>query len=1375
MYNPISTYRIQFNKDFTFRKFLDYLDYFSTLGAGTIYAGPVFAAAPGSMHGYDVVDPHIFNPEIGTKKEFDEIVRRLKNMNIGWLQDIVPNHMAINHLNSWLMDVLENGRYSEYASFFDIDFDHPDFNEKLILPFLGSSDEEAAENGEIRLICKNDKIYFGYFDYIFPVNMKILTDILDSDLSPHLKLLSAKIKRGELQDGQLQSVTEAFNSDIAKLKDLLAEQHYKLTHWETTNLHLNYRRFFNISSLISLHMEKDEVFDTYHSFISGLIRENKIQGLRLDHIDGLMDPAKYIDKLRVLTGDETYIVAEKILSENEDLPGNWPIQGTTGYDFLVAVNNLLTHTIHYPKLRKFYINLVGNNAEEIIYQKKKLILTGSMQGDLNNLCRMFLEADFLGDDQEISFEILKEAIGEFLLACPRYKLYSDFFPLSGEDRKLVQSVVSSAIARSPDLTRPLVLLQDIFLDQTNIDKDKKEKALNFFLRCMQYTGPLMAKGIEDTAMYTYNCFIAHNEVGDRIDSPGINKDEFHDIMMKRQRLIPLSLNATSTHDTKRSEDVRSRLNVISEIPELWIKKVNLWIKFNREFKTRINEKYAPDVNEEYFIYQTLAGVFPFDQVIDEDLIKRIEDYLVKAFREAKINTTWNEPDEKYEAAVIDFLHKILASESEFLKSFLPLQIIISDYGIINSLVQVTLKTTCPGIPDFYQGSELCDFSMVDPDNRRPVDFGKPFTILKSLIKRSHEDPGDLMYELYQKKENGQMKLWLTHILLKERELNPDLFAYGQYVPLKVSGKLKEHVLAYARTHKNTWFIVIIPLYMAWLNENDDKIEWSDTTVELPALAPGAWSAVSNTENFYSDGRLKVSDILKLPVPAILKGTNEESKRKAGILLHITSLPGKYGTGDVGPEAYDFIDFLKKSGHTYWQILPINPVTGGSNYSPYSTYSAFAGNELLIDPEWLVRHRLVSDKNLVPFRSARSRKTEFSKAEEFRSKLLDEAFSTFKENAMPYLTSKFKIFCEKENYWLDDFVLYMILKKGFKEKSWNKWPKKIRDREREEINLIKKAHDYELEKEKFSQFLFFSQWQELREYSWKNGISIIGDMAFYVSYDSVDVWQNPDVFKLDRNKKMLGTGGAPPDYYSKTGQFWNMPVYNWDKIKSDDYSWWRKRVARNMEWYDVVRFDHFRGFSGFWEVKAGEKTAVNGQWTDGPGEDFFLRLKKDFHNMPFIAEDLGDIDNKVYRLRDNFGLPGMKVLQFAFNNAREKSIHLPHNYISNCIVYTGTHDNNTTRGWYEKELNSYFKKRMEEYLNKKVSGETIQEEFIRLAYGSVAFIAIIPLQDILGSDHTERFNNPGGSKDSWKWKLESMERALAKSDYLIGLVKTYWRC
>lgn len=1373
MYNPISTYRIQFNKDFTFRNFLEHLDYFSILGAGTIYASPVFASVPGSIHGYDVTDPLTFNPEIGTKKEFDEIVRRLKNMNIGWLQDVVPNHMAISHLNERLMDVLENGRDSKYASFFDVDFDHPDLKEKIILPFLGSSDEDAVENGEIKLAYRNDKFYFEYFDLIFPVNMKSLGNILKDEPNPRLKKLSGKIEDSELKSEQEALVVKAFNSDIAKLKDLLSEQHYKLAGWKGADTHLNYRRFFTISSLISLQMERDEVFYEYHSFISRLVTENKIQGLRLDHIDGLRNPSKYIDKLRIMTGEEMYIVAEKILTGDEDIPGNWPLQGTTGYDFLVMVNNLLTYKKSNPKLRKFYKTIAGTDAEEVIYQKKKLILQ-TMQGDLDNLCRMFLSSGFLNEDQNISIDSLKEAIGEFLLACPRYKLYSDFFPLSGEEKNLVLAIVRSAIKRAPKLTQQLVLIQDIFLDQTNIMKEKKDKALNFFMRCMQYTGPLMAKGIEDTAMYSYNCFLAHNEVGDNIDSPGIDTDRFHQLMLRRQKNSPLSMNATSTHDTKRGEDVRARLNVISEIPDYWIKNVKRWMKENRNLKTRINGTEAPGQNEEYFIYQTLTGILPFNQVVDEELLKRLDDYMVKALREAKINTGWDKPDEQYENGVIDFVHRILDPESKFIKSFLPLQKQISDYGITNSLIQLTLKTTCPGVPDFYQGTELWDLSMVDPDNRRLVDFNHPAELLNSLIKRSLEHPGNFMDELYQTKANGHIKLWMSHLLLKERELNPDLFAYGQYLPLKVKGKNKEHVIAYARSYKNTWFVVVIPLYMAALRGKSEITDWGDTLVELPVLAPWKWAAVTNAESFYSDDHLMVADILKMPIPAVLKGTNEESKRKAGVLLHVTSLPGKYGTGDIGSKACEFIDFLRNSGQTYWQILPINPVTGGSNYSPYSTYSAFAGNNLLIDPEWLLRYRLISGESLVTFRSSRSGKTEFAKAEAFRLKLLDEAYSTFTDNNMPYLVQKFNNFCEKEKYWLDDFALYSILKKDFKGKSWNKWPKKIRDRESDELSLLKRVHYHELEKVKFGQFLFFTQWQELREYAWKNGIRIIGDMAFYVSYDSVEVWQNPGVFKLDKNKRMLASGGAPPDYFSKTGQFWNMPVYNWENIRTDDYKWWRKRIYRNMEWYDIVRFDHFRGFSGFWEVNAKEKTAVNGRWIDGPGEDLFRRLKEDFHEMPFIAEDLGDIDNKVYRLRDKFGLPGMKVLQFAFNDAREKSIHLPHNYSANCIVYTGTHDNNTTRGWYEKELNAFYRKKVHEYISKDASGETIQDEFIRLAYESVAQIAIIPLQDILGSDHTERFNNPGGSRESWKWKLESMDRVLAKTDYLAKLVRTYWR-
>ncbi len=291
-------------------------------------------------------------------------------------------------------------------------------------------------------------------------------------------------------------------------------------------------------------------------------------------------------------------------------------------------------------------------------------------------------------------------------------------------------------------------------------------------------------------MYSYNCFLAHNEVGDSIDSPGISKDEFHDIMLKRQRLLPLSLNATATHDTKRGEDVRARLNVISEIPDRWIKDVRHWMKINRRLKSHINDKAAPDENEEYFIYQTLTGIYPFNQVIDENLLERIEGYLVKALREASINTGWQNPDEQWEVAIKGFMRKILEPQSEFLKSFLPLQKMISEFGINNSLVQITLKTTCPGVPDFYQGTELWDLSMVDPDNRRPVDFNNSMEILKSLIKRSHDNPRQLMGDLYNSRENGHIKLWMSHLLLKELELNPDLFANGKYIPLKVRGSQK---------------------------------------------------------------------------------------------------------------------------------------------------------------------------------------------------------------------------------------------------------------------------------------------------------------------------------------------------------------------------------------------------------------------------------------------------------------------------------------------------------------------------------------------------------------------------------------------------------
>jgi 4-alpha-glucanotransferase len=726
--------------------------------------------------------------------------------------------------------------------------------------------------------------------------------------------------------------------------------------------------------------------------------------------------------------------------------------------------------------------------------------------------------------------------------------------------------------------------------------------------------------------------------------------------------------------------------------------------------------------------------------------------------------------------VCDFVGKILTPGSNFLKTFLPFHQKISAYGVINSLVQLTLKSTCPGVPDFYQGTELWDFSMVDPDNRRSVDFERLEKMLSQLIReKSVRKEGFLQY-LYNTRESGQIKMWLTYLLVNERKENPELFVHGQYYPLEVTGKYRNNILAFARSYLNTWYIIIVPLYIAFLKENSssESIDWSNTRVVVPELAPEKWTSIFNGSQISTEGFIYISEILKLPFPCVLKGSKKESTRKAGILLHITSLPGDYGTGDIGDKAFRFIDFLKESGQTYWQILPINPVNRKSGYSPYSTSSAFAGNVLLIDPEWMVKCRLISEESLHKAKFSSSGKTDFTKAEAFRIKIIDEAYRNFNMSTMPYLKDKFNQFCTTEKYWLDDYVLFNILKREFGGKSWSKWPKKLRDRDNREITRFQKKYADEAEKEKFSQFLFFTQWLSLKTYANNLGIKIIGDISIYVSYESADVWQNPEIFKLDNNREMVGIGGSPPDYYSETGQLWNMPVYNWGNMKKDHYRWWLKRIFKNMEWFDVVRFDHFRGFSAFWEVAAGEETAVNGQWVSAQGFELFERLKRELNHMPFIAEDLGEIDDKVYKLRDHFGLPGMKVLQFAFNDTLERSIHLPHNFNINSIVYTGTHDNNTTRGWFEEELNIKIRERAEKYINKKLTSNNIQDEFIRLAYASVSKIAIIPLQDILRLGGSERLNNPSGGSDNWKWKLTSLDPVLEKTEYLAKLAKKYWR-
>lgn len=872
MYNPISTYRIQFNKDFTFKNLADQTDYLSELGIKTLYASPVFKSTPGSIHGYDVTDPHVFNPEIGTEKEFDEIMQTLKEKNIGWIQDIVPNHMAMHSDNAWLMDVLKKGKKSSRADYFDIDFSHPDFNDKLIIPFLGKTARGAIKDGEIKLKLKDGQLGFSHFDFFSPVKEETMRSVLGN----------------ESEIDQMDKILGNINLNPIRLEQLLDEQHYLLSPWQEASIHLNYRRFFTINSLISLKIENDHVFDDYHSFINGLISQKKIQGLRIDHIDGLRLPRNYLEELRLLVGDEIFIVVEKILEQNESLIPDWPVEGTTGYDFLGTVNNLFTCQRNYIQLKKFYREFTGitEQPEEIIYQKKKLILMTSMRGDLDNLYRLFEKGDFIGNGNEISSEIIKDAISEFLIYFPRYKSYSCSFPLSSDDKSIITTVISKASDRTPYLKKGLKIIRSIFIDQQDFTEKKKSAALELFLRCMQFTGPLMAKGVEDTVMYYYNCFIAHNEVGDSVSASGVSVKEFHQRMEERLKTFPMTLNTTSTHDTKRGEDARARLNVISEFPAEWINLVKKWNKINKRFKTSIKNKEVPSLNEEYFIYQTLIGIFPFDEVINEDLISRLDDYLTKALREAKISSDWNEPDLEYEKSVKLFLHKILEPNNEFLQSFLPFQKKISYCGVINSLSQLVLKATCPGIPDFYQGTELWDFSLVDPDNRRSVDYSIRKQVLYDLIKEREKDPEEFNKNLHGQYNNGHLKLWFMRVLLKERALHPQLFQIGQYVPLNVTGFLKEHVIVFARTHENTWYIVAVPLYIGIIFQKQDisdfnAINWKDTAIEIPSLAPENWVEVQNGSTILAKEKIFLSDVLKLmQYPFLLKGTNETNSRKA---------------------------------------------------------------------------------------------------------------------------------------------------------------------------------------------------------------------------------------------------------------------------------------------------------------------------------------------------------------------------------------------------------------------------------------------------------------------------------------------------------------
>lgn len=482
------------------------------------------------------------------------------------------------------------------------------------------------------------------------------------------------------------------------------------------------------------------------------------------------------------------------------------------------------------------------------------------------------------------------------------------------------------------------------------------------------------------------------------------------------------------------------------------------------------------------------------------------------------------------------------------------------------------------------------------------------------------------------------------------------------------------------------------------------------------------------------------------------------ERDAGILLHITSLPSPFGIGDVGPEARKFADFLSRSHQKYWQLLPLNPCGKDQGYSPYSSISSMAGNTLLISPELLAADGLLDKKMLRDYYLPVGSKVMYEKAEKVRNVLFEKAYSNFTEKRPSALVEEFDQFMQQEQEWLHDYALFLNIRSVHDDKPWYQWPDKFKFRDQETLKTFAQAHTAEIEKVTWLQFIFSRQWNELKKYCNHKGIQLFGDMPFYVSYDSADVWANPQLFSLDDKGNIAGVAGVPPDYFNSNGQLWGMPVFRWEELQKQGYAWWVKRMKRNVRLFDLIRLDHFRAFAEYWEVPAGNKTARNGTWKPGPGVALFNVLRSALGHLPFIAEDLGDIDQAVRDLRTRLKLPGMKVLQFAFADNMPESEYIPHNYGYDFIAYTGTHDNNTTRGWFRKDLMTKDRQRLQQYAGVPVNERNVHLIMSRMAYASVAKTAILPMQDILGLNEIARMNTPASMKNNWLWRMRQSKFA-----------------
>jgi (1->4)-alpha-D-glucan 1-alpha-D-glucosylmutase len=902
-----ATYRLQFHRGFTFYDAQALVPYLAELGVSHLYASPIMEARAGSTHGYDIINHNRINPELGGEMGFQALVAELHAHDMGLILDIVPNHMGVGGRdNFWWLDILEWGEESPFAAYFDINWDaaRPDLKNRVLLPVLGDQYGAILEQGgiELRFDPAEGSFSAWCFDHRFPISPRSYVAILEAaggslakiaedfaavrgcrptvarERATALKHRLAEIAGEPIAAAAIATALQLFNGRVGspasfrRLHRLLDAQAYRLAYWRVAREEINYRRFFDINDLAGLRVELPQLFEEVHRLVFDMIGREAVQGLRIDHIDGLFDPVGYCTTLRWRLAEPFYIVIEKILAPYEALP-DWPIAGTTGYDFINQALALFVDPAGEAGMTRLYHQLTGRDGDfsDVLQACKKRIMQVNLASEMNMLALRFHRLSMSGwRTRDFTLNGMLAALEEVIAAFPVYRTYVSDRGSSADDRRYIEWAVGQAKQRRrPGDTTILDFIHRVIAAESE-GHSHPEEVLQTAMHFQQVTGPVLAKACEDTAFYRYFRLLALNEVGGDPRRFGMSVGAFHHLMQDRARHWPRAMITTATHDTKRGEDARLRLALLSEIPRDWARRVSRWLRLNRRHRSEVSGELVPDRNVEYLFYQTLVGVWPpglspQDSAAVGALAERVEEYMIKAVREGKEVSSWANPDSTYEAGLLRFIRGVLdpSRANLFLADLHAFVELLARPGAIASLAQLVLKLTVPGVPDIYQGGELWDFSLVDPDNRRPVDWERRRALLHEVEGVNCVAPAGDWRE-------GREKMFVTHRLLELRRRRPELFALGDYMPLEVTGGPGgDHLCAFARRHGEDVFVVAVPRLVHRLHRGGLTAVWGAAELALPAHP--AWRDAFTGRNWAGEERVPVSHLLADFPVAVLFG------------------------------------------------------------------------------------------------------------------------------------------------------------------------------------------------------------------------------------------------------------------------------------------------------------------------------------------------------------------------------------------------------------------------------------------------------------------------------------------------------------------------